>query len=120
MDQAPYIPDLDDADFRRLIDARKMVLIKFWSPRAPSGEMDTDFAQAATRHPEVAFAQSNVDEHHNLMLRTQAHDIPTLQAWVDGNLFGSIPGVSPAEDIDEFIAKMLQHRKELRAQTRGA
>lgn len=106
MDHEPYIPDLDDADFRHLIDARVRVLIKFWSRHQRQPGIDETFLEAAQRHPEVAFAQSNVEDHPNLMLRTQAHDIPTIQGWAGGNLFGSIPGHSTAKDIDDFIARM--------------
>lgn len=109
MDQDPYIPDLDDADFRRLIDARVRVLIKFWSGQAHTQGVDETFFEAVRRHPEVAFAQSNVDEHQNLMLRAQAHDIPVIQGWVGGSLFGSIPGQSSGQEIDAFIANMDAH-----------
>ena len=94
-----YLPDLDDGDFRRIIDARRLVIIKFWS--AEQGQHSAyhgAIARAAEKHPEVAFAQSNVDLHHN------------LQGWVDGNLVKSQSGELDENEIEGFIREIKTHK----------
>jgi hypothetical protein len=106
-----YLPDLDDGDFRRLIDARRVVVIKFWS--AMHGETSADhgaFARSAAKHPEVAFAQSNVDLHHGLALRTHAADTPSIQGWVDGNLVHSQSGELNEDEIETLIREIKTHK----------
>lgn len=111
MTDHPYLPDLDDGDFRRLIDARRVVVIKFWSEQ--QGEQSADhgaFAAASEKHPEVAFAQSNVDLHHNLAMRTHAPETPSVQGWVDGNLVLSKSGEMDEKEIENFIQEIKTHK----------
>lgn len=105
MDNRIYIPDLDDADFRRLIDARKLVVIRFWSPE-DRDLADETILEAAARHSEVAFAQSDVSQHLGLMHRVQVSSTPTLQGWVSGSLVEKHEGAFSLSDIDELIEKM--------------
>ena len=109
MNNPAYLPDLDDADFRRLIDARRLVMIRFWEPGAPlCASIEKIFQAAADRHPEVAFAQSDVSEHPGLAKRTMVQSVPTIQGWVDGNLFFSHAGMVSTEDMDEMALRMVQ------------
>lgn len=107
MSTQPYFPDLDDGDFRRLIDARRLVVIKFWSEK--NGEKSPEqgaFVASSERHPEVVFAQCNVDLHHNLVLRTNAPPTPSIQGWVDGNLKLSCSGDLDEHALESFIQEI--------------
>lgn len=99
-----YFPELNDDDFRRLIAVRKIVVIKFWSEN--KGQKDADhsaFPDAAQRHPEVAFAQTNVDDHPSLSLRAGALTTPSIQVWVEGTLLVNEEGEISAERIDHLV-----------------
>lgn len=103
-----YIPELDDADFRRLIDARKVVLILFWAPGINAHKEQDEILSAAQRHPEVAFGQSNVNDHQGLMHRVQVATTPTLQGWVNGSLVETKEGSFDDIIIDKMIANMIK------------
>lgn len=106
-----YLPDLDDGDFRRLIDARRLVIIKFWSAeQGQHSAYHSAVSRAAEKHPEVAFAQSNVDLHHNLALRTHAPETPSIQGWVDGNLVKSQIGELDENEIEGFIREIKTYK----------
>lgn len=101
-----FFPDLNDDDFRRLIAVRKIVVIKFWSD--DKGQKDADhsaFPDAAEMHPEVAFAQANVDEHQSLALRAGALKTPSIQIWVEGTLLVNEEGEFSAKQIDQMVER---------------
>ena len=106
MQDNPYIPELTDADFRRLIDARKLVVIRFWDKQRDQGR--EHFINAVNRHPEIAFAQVTVEAHHTLATRTQSKGAPSFQGWVDGTLFINENGPFDGRQIDDMARKMAE------------
>ena len=107
MSDEPYIPDLDEAGFRILIDARKMVMIRFQKPDcAVAKDMLPLFYEAAARHHAVSFAQSDMREHPKLALRAMVERSPTTQGWVNGNLLFSREGYVTFQDMEQMIAQM--------------
>lgn len=101
------IPQLNDKDMTELVNARRFVLVKFSAPWCgPCKALAPVFEAAAERHPEVAFAEINVDEHPAIAARFSVRSLPTLMGWVDGDPTLTRMGLLSAEGMDKLVADL--------------
>jgi thioredoxin 1 len=103
-----------------------IVLLDWWAAWcAPCRAFAPIFAAAAARHPDVVFGKIDTQVESGLAAAFDIRAIPTVMVLRDGVLLASLPGVVPADTLDDIIGKvralhMDEVRRELDVQRTAA
>lgn len=101
------VANLTADQFEETMGMHDMLIIDFWAPWCgPCKFFAPIFEQAATRHPEVAFAKVNVDEEQELAGLFQVRSIPTIAFMREGIVLYAHAGAMQASELDDIIGKM--------------
>jgi len=84
------------------------VLVDFWAewcqPCKILGPMLESITSEASVH--IRLAKVNIDQNPNLAIRFGVRSIPTVKAFISGQIASEFVGVLPERNIREFIAKL--------------
>lgn len=111
--------------FEETVANHEILVLDFWAAWCgPCKFFAPIFEQAATRHPEVAFAKINVDEEQELAATFQVRSIPTIAFMREGIVLYAHAGALQPSELDEIIGKvkdldMAQVRADIEAQQAG-
>ena len=101
------VANLTIAQFEETLANHEMLVIDFWAAWCgPCKFFAPVFEQAATRHPEIAFAKVNVDEEQELASMFQVRSIPTIAFMREGIVIYSQAGALQASELDEILTKV--------------
>jgi thioredoxin len=94
-------------NFQKTIDSNNIVLIDYWADWCgPCKAFGPIFEQAATSHPDVAFAKCDTEKETDLAAAFQIRSIPTLMVFKEKVLIFAQPGLLPAPALEELITKV--------------
>ena len=97
---------LTKENFEQFIKENKKIVIDFYADWCgPCQSLGPIIHKVADRHPEVAFAQVNVDEQPGLATLFQVQSIPYVVKIVDGKIDDEFVGLRPESFVEEFYAK---------------
>jgi thioredoxin 1 len=119
------VATLTTAQFEETIANHEMLVIDFWAAWCgPCKFFAPIFEQAATRHPEIAFAKVNVDEEQELAALFQVRSIPTVAFMREGIVIYAHSGALQPSELDEILTKvkeldMAQVHADMAAQQQG-
>jgi thioredoxin len=96
--------ELDGGSFDGAIGGEPIV-VDFWAPWCkPCRALEPVLEQLSAR---VSVARLNVDEHPEISARYDVLSIPTVLAFADGQLRGTIVGVRPLSQFETWLAEVL-------------
>lgn len=103
------VVSLNKSDFRKLVlEEKKAAVIDFGAPWCVyCRRLAPVFQQVADAHPELLTATVNIDEQEALADQFGVETIPTLLAFKDGALVGSVVNPGSKGKIEEFIQEYL-------------
>ncbi|KAK0475021.1 putative thioredoxin [Armillaria luteobubalina] len=87
------------ADFRKIIDGPKPVVVDFWATWCGPCKMIGPIFKKLAEKPEFAgveFYTVDIDEQPNIMEEVQVSSMPTFLAFKDGNKIATSIGAVPA------------------------
>ncbi|KAK0479563.1 putative thioredoxin [Armillaria novae-zelandiae] len=87
------------ADFRKIIDGPKPVVVDFWATWCGPCKMIGPVFKKLAEKPEFAaveFYTVDIDEQPNIMEEVQVSSMPTFLAFKDGNKIATSIGAVPA------------------------
>jgi len=107
-----WVFDTTEQDFeKQVLEQSKTapVLVDFWATWCGPCRILGPLLENAVeeRHGEVLLAKVNCDENPNLSARYSIQSIPTVLAFVDGELANGFMGALPQEAIRQFIEEVL-------------
>lgn len=96
---------LSDTDFAETVAAPGIVLVDFRASwYGPSRRFTTVFRAAAARHPDLVFADVDIEAHRELAAAVGVRAVPTLTVFRDGVLVFAEHGSWDADAMDLLIA----------------
>lgn len=107
-----FIVDVNEADFEFEVIAYSQntpVLVDFWASWCQPCRHLTPILEGLANEMQGAFrlARVNVDENPNLALRYGVRSIPTVKAFVQGQVVAEFVGLQPEGRIREFIQRLM-------------
>lgn len=94
------------AEYDQLLKDNKSVFVDFYAdwcgPCKMVGPLVEELSKEET---DVAFAKVNVDENPDIAQRYGIMSIPTLIAFKDGEIAGSVLGFQPKEALKQLVDK---------------
>ena len=93
-------------NFEQVIKENKQLVIDFYADWCgPCQALGPILHKVALNHPEVQFAQVNVDEQPGLATLFQVQSIPYVIKIVDGKIANEFVGLRPESFVEEFYVK---------------
>jgi thioredoxin len=119
------VAQLTSADFYDAVEGSDLVLVDFWAGWCWACRAFAPiFASAAACHPEVQFAWVDAVAEAKLAERFEIVSIPTVLAFVRGEVVHRAEGAMPAGDLERLVRGLLtlddatiKARREARART---
>ncbi len=101
--------NLNRSEFQKLvIEEKKSAVIDFWAPWCSyCRRIGPAFEQVAQDHPEILAGKINIDDEPALTEQFGIEIIPTLLAFRDGKLAGSVVNPGSRAKIEEFLKEHL-------------
>jgi len=101
------VANLTADQFEETLSNHEILVLDFWAAWCgPCKFFAPIFEQAATRHPEIAFAKVNVDEEQELAGMFQVRSIPTVAFMREGIVIYAHAGALQPTELDEIIGKV--------------
>ena len=95
------------ANFETVVDSNPIVILDFWAEWCqPCRIFAPAFEEAASRHPDVYFGKVNTEVATDLTEAFQVRSIPTIMAFLKGDLVFEQPGAIPPAMLDDLIGKI--------------
>lgn len=118
--QAPYIVDLNEQNFRQVLEGSMTtpVLIHFWAPMSEESVQMIPSLKALTEQYSGAYtlALLNCEEQQAIAGQFGVQALPTIALFVNGQPVDGLGGLQPLEAITAMLTKHLPSQDELTAQ----
>lgn len=102
------VQEVNVEEFETAIRENKVVVAKYWAPWCgPCKMFAPSYEQVAEKHGEIAFLSINSDEHPSILAANGVRGLPTVQAWVNGELRLSRPGMMTQGDLEREIQELI-------------
>lgn len=93
-----------DSYHNEVMETEKVVVIDFWATWCgPCKMMAPVVEEVAKDYPDVKVCKVNVDEEPELSNAFKIVSIPTIVVIKNGEIFDSVVGYRPKEDIEKII-----------------
>lgn len=109
---ANFIIDVSEQDFEYEVlnfSHNTPVIVDFWAEWCRPCKQLSPLLEALANEAQGGFrlAKVNVDENPNLALRYTVRSLPTVKAFVDGEVVGEFVGMQPVERIRDFFNRLV-------------
>lgn len=99
-------------NFESVVDSNPIVILDFWAEWCgPCKVFAPLFDQMAELYPDVYFGKVNTEVSKDLAEAFQIRSIPTLMAFIRGELVFEQPGLLPAQAFATLIEKLKEKSK---------
>lgn len=101
-------------NFEATVDSNPIVILDFWAEWCgPCKTFGPIFDHMAETHTDVFFGKVNTEESKDLAEAFQIRSIPTLMAFIKGELVFEQAGLVPPQIFEQLIGKLKDRLKEL-------
>ena len=112
MAESPWILDVEEADFERVViegSRRQPVIVDFWAPWCPPCRLLSPILEKliAERTGQVILAKVNIDHAQGLAARYRVEGIPTVKAFRDGQTVLEFIGLMPEPHLRQFLDQVM-------------
>ena len=89
---------------QKVLDAKGKVLLDFWATWCgPCRMLSPTLDKVAAEHPDLKVGKVNVDEQPELAQQYNVMSIPTLVAFVDGEMKRQSVGLIPKDQVEALF-----------------